>query len=431
MAVSILASVVVWGVCLALLIRILSSSGVPLPSNKVTAYVCADLQSHKEEQAGWKEVLWIFIGALIFRLVLYFISALPVMMFANWKEFTLDEYLKQWVQWDASNYIRIASGGYSYYTENGDFTTLAFFPLYAWLMRLVNLVIGRIEVSALLTSSLCYAGGCCFLYKLCCIDYGKKVAGKAVLFISIFPFALFFGSMMSESTFFLATAMSLYFIRKHNWMAVGVCGALAAMSRITGVLILLPAAVEFIEYYDFFGRLRRKEWKESWKLVYSKGLWLFLVFFGILVYLYCNYKTTGDWFKFLEYQQKYWGNHPVYFGEGLDVIVKQAAQNTLLTKAAIWIPQILVYIMAGMLMVYGTRRNRNMYTAYLIIYTIVNTSFSWPLSGGRYMSCAIPMFIFIADFTQRHPKAEQWITVLFSICFGIYLTGYLFSKQIM
>lgn len=431
MAVSIIASIVVWGVSLALLARILFKAGVPLPVNKVSGYVCADLRIHKEEEGTGKEVLWIFIGALLLRLAVYFFSALAVMMFADWKDFTLDAFLKQWVQWDANNYIRIATGGYSYYTENGDFLTLAFFPLYAWLMRLVNFVIGRMEISALLTSTLCYAGGCCFLYKLCCIDYGKITAKRAVLFISIFPFALFFGSMMSESTFFLTTAMSLYFIRKHNWPAVGICGALAAMTRITGVLILLPAAVEFIEHYNFFGRLRKKEFKEVWKLIYTKGLWLFLVLTGVLVYLYCNYKTTGDWFKFLDYQQKYWNNRPVYFGEGLSVIVKQAVQHSPLTKGAIWIPQILVYLMAGAMMVYGTRRNRNMYMSYLIIYTIVNTSFSWPLSGGRYMSCAIPMFIFIADFAQRHPKAEKWIIVLFSIGFGIYLTGYLFSKQIM
>ena len=50
------------------------------------------------------------------------------------------DILEQYMKWDANNYVRIATGGYTYYTEGENFTTLAFFPLYPWLMRIVNII---------------------------------------------------------------------------------------------------------------------------------------------------------------------------------------------------------------------------------------------------------------------------------------------------
>ncbi len=39
------------------------------------------------------------------------------------------DILEQYMKWDANNYVRIATGGYTYYTEGENFTTLAFFSV--------------------------------------------------------------------------------------------------------------------------------------------------------------------------------------------------------------------------------------------------------------------------------------------------------------
>ena len=37
------------------------------------------------------------------------------------------DILEQYMKWDANNYVRIATGGYTYYTEGENFTLLHFF----------------------------------------------------------------------------------------------------------------------------------------------------------------------------------------------------------------------------------------------------------------------------------------------------------------
>ena len=132
------------------------------------------------------------------------------------------DILEQYMKWDANNYVRIATGGYTYYTEGENFTTLAFFPLYPWLMRIVNIIFRDLRVSGLLTSFALYSGACCFLYKLFSIDYSKSVAVRAIVYMSVFPHALFFGTLMNESMLLFTSAATLYNIRKHKWYLVGI-----------------------------------------------------------------------------------------------------------------------------------------------------------------------------------------------------------------
>lgn len=46
---------------------------------------------------------------------------------------------------------------------------------------------------------------------------------------------------MTESLFLLTTAASLWHIRRHHWLPAGVWGALAALTRMHGVLLILAA----------------------------------------------------------------------------------------------------------------------------------------------------------------------------------------------
>ena len=52
-------------------------------------------------------------------------------------------------------------------------------------------------------------------------------------------------------------------------------GAAAALSRMLGILLAIPAAVEWLEHYKIFEKLKNKDIKTVWQLFYSKGLWIF------------------------------------------------------------------------------------------------------------------------------------------------------------
>lgn len=429
MIISILSSIVIWGAVLIIALRIVTSSAAISPENKIVSYLTADKSTKSGHAVTAREVAAVFALAFTFRIIVFLFSLCVIYMFNDGIK-GFNDILEQYMKWDANNYIRIATGGYSYHVENGDFTTLAFFPLYPWLVRLFGAVFRDLRVSGMVTSFALYSAACCFLYKLFSIDYPKSTAIRAIIYLSVFPHALFFGTMMNESMLLFTASATLYYIRKHDWKLVGMFGALAALSRMVGILLAVPAAVEWLEEYKILEKLKNKDIKSVWSLFYKKGLWIFLMLLGTGIYLFCNYKTTGEWFKFLEYQEKYWGNGSCYFGSGIAKMFHNAftsADN----RFSMWIPEAMSIVFVTASLFLGIRRNRNMYSAFLVIYIIINTGFEWPISIARYMTCAVPAFLFLADFSERHKWSESIITVSMAVGLGVYLAGYLCWKQIL
>ncbi len=431
MIISIISSIIIWSAVLVLILRIIYKSGVVIPNNKYTAVLLSDKPlGQNYSSTTTKELLAVFALAFAFRVLVFILSLCTIYMF-NDNIHNVNDILDQYMKWDANNYIRIATGGYTYHTENGNFTTLAFFPLYPWLIKLFSFIFRDLRISAMILSFILYSASCVFLYKLFTIDYNKNTAVRAIVYMSVFPHALFFGTMMNESMLLFTSAATLYYIRKHKWQLASIFGALAALSRMAGILLAVPAAIEWLEEYRILGKLKNKQFKSVWELFYRKGLWIFLMLTGTGIYLFCNYKITGDWLKFLEYQNTIWNNGSCYFGKGIALIFNNAFSNDFSNKFALWIPEAASILFVVIMLIYGLRRNRNMYSAFLVVYIIINTGFKWPISVARYMTCAIPAFLFLSDFSERHKWTEPVITAVMAIGLGIYLTGYLTWKQIL
>ena len=429
MYINILFSVCIWGSALIVLLRLITNSGITIKG--LPGAITADKSLQGGFNAGAKDTAAVFGLSLVFRVIVFLLSVLAIYIFRDngfsWKNL-IGEYLK----WDANNYQRIAIGGYSYHVENGsDYTTLAFFPLYPWLIRCINFMFRNEIVSGLVVSALLYSGSCCFLYRLMSRDYSRSTAIRAITYISVFPHSLFLGVMMNESTLLFTLCAGFYFIREHKWPLVGIFGALAALSRLAGILLAIPAAVEWLEEYKILDKLRSGKIADVWKLFYSKGLWIFLMLLGTGIYLYCNYKTTGDWFKFLEYQDRIWNNKSCYFGKGIQGMFINFTSGNTYTKFSMWLPAVVSVIFVTAALIYGLRRHKTMYSSFLVIYIIINTGLTWPISVARYMVCAVPAFITLSDFSERHKWSEPLITASMAIAFGIYFVAYFMWRQIL
>ena len=72
-----------------------------------------------------------------------------------------------------------------------------------------------------------------------------------------------------------------------------------------------------------------------------------------------------------------------------------------------------------------------MYTLYGFVYLVLNYSLSWLLSAGRYLSCALPFFLFAAALTEGRPKLTVGIAVVMGAGFVLNLTWFLTGGQIM
>lgn len=380
-----------------------------------------------------REYIILGIEAFVFRIIVYFISFVALCLFAeNGQNITFETFVNGWHQWDASNYIRIATGGYTFWRENGEPTTLVFFPLYAWTIKVCYFFIRDYDISALVVSTLCYVGGIIYMFGFVSLEFGKEIAKKAVIYISIFPFGFFFGAMMPESIFLLTASAFFYYLKKHNWYMVAFFGLAGALSRMQGILLIIPAGIEWLETYQPIKKLMEKKFDEF----FHSLIVLIPVCFtavGTLLYFWINYLVAGNCFKFLELQETIWGHHYEYVGKAVTTIFAYLMGDhyTSNMKLAIWLPQAILVVLTFGLLIYAANKHKPQYTLYLTAYTIISFSASFIISGGRYMSVAIPLFIILAKMFDKHERAHRAFVAICLLLMALYTAGYVFGKQIM
>jgi Gpi18-like mannosyltransferase len=143
-----------------------------------------------------------------------------------------------WAHWDGVWFVRIAADGYAAHESSP-----AFFPLYPLLMHAVApLTGGNYVVAGVVVSTICYAGAMVLLYRLAKAELGARVALWSVVFISVFPTALVFQAVYSESLFLLLALACFAAARRGHWLLAGVMGLLATLTRSSGLVLLLPLA---------------------------------------------------------------------------------------------------------------------------------------------------------------------------------------------
>jgi hypothetical protein len=154
--------------------------------------------------------------------------------------------METFAAWDSGWYFDIASRGY-YFNADGQ-SSVAFFPLYPMLMRLVAWPFGggdrAIWMAGIAVSSISFALALVALHRFTERTFGdREVARRTVLYVAIFPFSLFFTKVYAESLFLLTSIVAVASAYEDRWWRAGVWGALAALTRPNGILVLVPLAL--------------------------------------------------------------------------------------------------------------------------------------------------------------------------------------------
>ncbi|MDQ3103291.1 MAG: glycosyltransferase family 39 protein [Actinomycetota bacterium] len=142
-----------------------------------------------------------------------------------------------WARWDSDWYLRIAQDGYS----DAPSSTAAFFPLYPGLVAgLGRLLAGHYVLAGVLLSLVACAISFVLLHRLARVRLGEEGAQRAVLYLAVFPTALFLQAVYSESLY-LALALAAFLLAERGrFLGAGVATGLAMLTRPAGVA-LLPA----------------------------------------------------------------------------------------------------------------------------------------------------------------------------------------------
>ena len=141
-------------------------------------------------------------------------------------------------QWDGLWYRLIAETGYVGGTQSAK---AAFWPLYPWMMRAGSQITGLpYETVGYLISNIAFAGALIVLWRLIRLDFDDEIARRALWAMALFPTAIFFQAVYTESLFLLLAAGALLAARSGRWWVAGVVGVLAALTRSYGMLLGLP-----------------------------------------------------------------------------------------------------------------------------------------------------------------------------------------------
>ena len=139
-----------------------------------------------------------------------------------------------WARWDSDFFLRIAQNGY-------DDASAAFHPLYpALIAALGRVFFGHYILAGLVISLLCCLGSFVLLHRLALERLGVDGARHSVLYLAVFPMALFLQAVYSESLFLLLVLAAFAFAERNRFAGAGLVAGLAILTRAAG-LALLPA----------------------------------------------------------------------------------------------------------------------------------------------------------------------------------------------
>jgi Gpi18-like mannosyltransferase len=290
--------------------------------------------------------------------------------------------LAVWGRWDAVHYLDIATRGYAG-------TDMAFFPLFPFLIRILGALVGNHLIAGLLISNASFFFGLLFLYKLLEHEYDRSVARRAIFYVSIFPTAVFFSAVYTESLFFMLTVASFYYMREHKWWFAGAFGFFAALTRVEGVLLAVPFALEWWGIH-----------KDSLKAGLRNLVPSALIPLGMGVYMAYLWVLRGDPLYF-SHVQIHWNRHyaPPWVSV-IDAFQKIAHATQPQIAASQTLEVVFTALMIGVLIA-GWRRLRPSYIAYMGLSILIPMSTSSLMSMPRFALVLFPMFAILARWGEK------------------------------
>ncbi len=149
-------------------------------------------------------------------------------------------FLDPWRQFDAYHFIAIAAHGYQ-----ADGLNTAYMPLYPLLLRVMTVVTGGHYLTAgLIVSNLACAAAVGLFWRWVAECFDENVAWRSVAVLLLFPDSYYLLGVYSESLFLALSAWCLIASRRGHPVVAGVAGGLAVLTRLQGLVLLVPLIVD-------------------------------------------------------------------------------------------------------------------------------------------------------------------------------------------
>jgi hypothetical protein len=291
--------------------------------------------------------------------------------------------LDVWARWDSGWYLAIAQDGYLHGPLAGQ-NRIAFYPAYPALLGGLHRLLpaawrgtGALLAIGVVLSNAFTVAAVALLYRHARELGEEAFARRAVAYLLAFPTAFFLACVYTEALFLFLAVAAFHLARRERWLAAGAAGALAALTRPTGVL-LFPA----------LGFMALEASRRDRRRLLRGPPWLLLVPAAFAGYaLYC-WRLTGDPLAVLRVQGA-WGKSSssiwaTFFHPRLNNVYVTPIDGALAALAAA----------LGVAMLW--RLPSRGYGVFTLL-CVASFSFSGMLSSaGRYVLVAFPVFLVLA-----------------------------------
>lgn len=257
------------------------------------------IQIHKDQISKLKTAFFYAILAFLFLRIMASLvvligivqpnSVIPVFDATNNYLMTLENnsvlskhLLAPWYRWDTTHYLEIAEFGYDYENINTVWP-----PLYPFLIKMVTFVVKSPLIAALTISGLFSIVAFILLFFLVQDLFDKKTAKDTLFFLVIYPASFYLIAGYSESIFLTFSLAVIILSRRKQWLLAGLFSALATLTRVQGILLVVPIFIELISDY--------KKQKKKKELIINSLSLLYAPFIYGLYSLYVFYGIRADW----------------------------------------------------------------------------------------------------------------------------------------
>lgn len=311
-------------------------------------------------------------------------------------------FQEMWRRWDAHHFLTIAEFGYT--APESDAHAAAFFPAFPLAVRpLLWLGLSPI-LAGLLVSTLASVVAGVYLFRLAEEELGTGAGRRALLYLTIFPTAVFLVAPYSEALFLAGAIAAFYYARRARWHLVGVPAAVAMGARAAGVFLLVGLVFEFL-------RQRELTFQRTASAVLSLlvGALPLLAFGAFLA------QAMGDPLMFLVHQEEGWGR--TFVGPVASFRntwgtwdVGSYPTNWLLA----WRIEI-VAAFAGLAMTLWAIAKREWgYAAFMGSLLLVLVTSTWYYSIPRMLLSMFPIVLFLSEASGKRPHLHEWLLLAFA-----------------
>jgi hypothetical protein len=216
----------------------------------------------------------------------------------------------------------------------------------------------------------------------------------------------------------------MYFARRGNWIAAGICGALATSTRIIGVA-LFPAFI--VEAYLSRSQGIYHQLKKCLLACFISSL-------GLLLYMWFMFQRTGNPFEFMTSLNAVYGAQRSDSFVLLPQVLYRYVFKILPSINYSYFPQFfstylefvsgILFLILSVISFFKLRLSYAVFLAVGYLIPTLSGSFS---SFPRYALVLFPAFILIAIYLEKIPGWTKWVLAIFGGIFLSLATSY-FSR---